>query len=245
MGLKRSLGVVLFVTGAASVAALAQMVKPPVAALTAARIGQDYAPQQQARVINIYNEEAVTTSFVQAPAVGENSGPLGSDNTQWLKVEFHYSVNPADPQKYPWVDSAQFKVWIEGRDLYAANAPAGSADGVAICLTGSVTYVNLKQAKDGYGVFYVHPNTMTRYCGSVSYEDFDRKFNIHVEAYVGGKLVDYIDKNKDVDKWWSAPTAVSNFVCRQDQTPFLMSDITRYPQIKLPSSDSGSSQPSQ
>ncbi|HEX4141447.1 MAG TPA: hypothetical protein VHY09_13950 [Candidatus Methylacidiphilales bacterium] len=228
-------------TSAASVAALAQMAKPPVAALVAARLGQDYAQQQQARIINFYNSEALTTSFVQAPALGENSGPLGSDNTQWLKVEFHYSVNPADPQKYPWVDSAQFKIWIEGRDAYVPNPPPGSTQ-VAVCLTGSVTYINLKQARDAYGVFYVHPNVLSRYCGTGSYEDFDRKFNVHVEAYVGGKLVDYYDKNKDVDKWWTQPTAVPNLVCRQDQSPFLLSDITRYPQIKLPSSDSSSSQ---
>jgi len=236
MGLKRSLGVVLLVTGVASVTALAQMAKPPVAALAAARIGQDFAAPAQARIINFANEQAVTSSFVQAPAVGSSSGPLNSDNTNWLKIEFHYSVNPADPVKYPWVDSAQFKVWIEGRDLYAKNAPG--TDGVAVCLTGSVTYINLEKARDAYGVVYVHPDVLSRYCGTGSYEDFDRKFNVHVEAYVDGKLVDYFDKNKDVDKWWTAPTAVPNLVLRQDQTPFLMSDVTRYPQIKLPSSDS-------
>jgi len=242
MGLKRSLGVVLLLTSAASVAALAQMAKPPVAALTMARVGQDYAPQQQqGRIINFYNSEAITTSFVQAPALGENSGPLGSDNTQWLKIEFHYSVNPEHPDKYPWVDSAQFKIWIEGRDAYAANPPPGSTE-VAVCLTGAVTYINLKQARDGYGVFYVNPNVLTRYSGTGGYENFDRKWNVHVEAYVGGKLVDYYDKNKDEDKWWTKPTAVANLVCRQDQSPFLLSDVTRYPQIKLPSSDSSSSQ---
>ena len=240
MGLKRSLGVATFVTLAGAITAFAQMAKPPVAALTLARIGQDYA-QSQPRIINFVNQEAIATTFVAAPAVGSTSGGGGTDNTNWLKVEFHYGVNPTDPQKYPWVDSVQFKVWIEGRDEYASNIPPGSKE-VAVCLTGSVTYVNLQQARDGYGVFYVHPLTLARYCGVGSTEDFDRKFNIHIEAYVGGKLVDYFDKNKDVDKWWTAPTAVPNLVLRQDQSPFVMADTIRYPMIKLQPESGGSSQ---
>ena len=68
-----------------------------------------------------------------------------------------------------------------------------------------MTYINLPAGRDCYGVFYVHPNTLSRYCGNGTYEDFDRKFNVHVEAYIGGKLVDYIDKNKDADKWLVGP----------------------------------------
>jgi hypothetical protein len=224
-------------TLAGASAALAQTVKPPVMTLAQSRIGQDYA-QQQARVIQFANEDGVTSTFVTAPALASTSSGSSDLPTQWLKVEFHYSVNPEHPDKYPWVDSAQFKVWIEGRDLYSAKAPG--AEGVAICLTGAVTYINLQKSRDSYGVFYVHPSVLARYCGSGSYEDFDRKFNVHVEAYVGGKLVDYFDKTKDVDKWWTAPVQISNLVCRQDQSPFLVSDVMRYPQIKLPaSSDSG------
>jgi hypothetical protein len=52
---------------------------------------------------------------------------------------------------------------------------------------------------------------------------------------VGGKLVDYDDKKKDVDKWWTAPTAVANMVYRQDQCAFMLYDVDRYPQIKLQS----------
>ncbi len=121
MGLKRSLGVALMVMAAASSAALAQMVKPPVAMLTAARIGQDYAQGQKPRLIHFTTSKLLRCSFSRRHRSGSNSGPLGSDNTNWLKVEFHYSINPDDPQKNPWIDSVQFKVWIEGRDLYAAN----------------------------------------------------------------------------------------------------------------------------
>jgi hypothetical protein len=245
MGLKRSLGVVTLVTAAGFAMAVAQMAKPPVAALVAARLGQDYA-QPQARVINFFNQEAVTTTSVQAPVVGSSSGGNSTENTNWLKVEWHYGVNPPDPKKNPWIDSVQFKVWVEARDLYSSTVPPGSQDGVAVCLTGSVTYLNLTTARDAYGVVFIHPSTLSRYCGSGSTEDFDRKFNVRVEAYVGGKLVDYQSKNpndKSGPDWNKGLASVPNLVLRQDQTPFLMADTTRYPMLKpISTPDSGGSQ---
>ncbi len=241
MGLKRSLGVVLLLTCAGASTAFAQKIRLPVAELIQARVGQDQA-QTVPRIINFANEEGITVTLVSAPAVGSTSGGASADNTNWLKVDFHYGVNPADPQKYPWVDSAEFKIWIEGRDLYAANAPAGSRDGVAVTLTGSVTYVNLQQTKDAYGVFYVHPSALSRYCGSGSTEDFDRKFDIRIVASVGGKVVDQYDKNKDYSDWNTKCVQVSNMVFRQNQSPFLMADTVRYPMIKLESSGASASQ---
>jgi len=246
MGLKRSLGVVTLVTAAGFVTAVAQMAKPPVAALVAAQIGQDYA-QTQARVIQFFNEESVTTTLVAAPAVGSTSGGSSTDNSNWLKVEWHYGINPADPKKFPWIDSVQFKVYVEARDLYSSAVPPGSQDGVAICLTGSVTYLNLAQARDGYGVVYLHPSTLARYAGNGGTEDFDRKFNVKVEAYVGGKLVDYQSKNphdKGGPDWNKIITvSVPNLVLRQDQTPFLMADSIRYPMLKpIVTPDSGGGQ---
>jgi len=231
-------------TTAGFVTAVAQMAKPPVAALAAASVGQDYA-QTQARVIQFFNEESVTTTLVPAPVVGSTSGGTSTDNANWLKVEWHYSVNPPDPKKYPWIDSVQFKVYVEARDLYAppATIPAGSQDGVAICLTGSVTYLNLAQARDGYGVVYVHPSTLSRYSGNGGVESFDRKYNVRVEAYVDGKLVDYQSKNpRDPSgpDWNKGLASIPNFVLRQDQTPFLMADSIRYPMLKpISTPDSG------
>ncbi len=92
------------------------------------------------------------------------------------------------------------------------------------------------QARISTGVFYVHPSTLGRYC-SRSYEDFDRKFNIHLEAYVGGGLVDAIDKNKEKDPLWYKPLRpLPGFVYRQDQCAFLVAEPDRYPAIKLPGS---------
>jgi hypothetical protein len=183
------------------------------------------------RIIDFSNEDGITTSFVQPQNIGSTEGGSGGSGTeqQWLKVEFHYSVNP---DKTPFVDAAEFKVWIEGRDLYAANAPGNQ--GVAICLTGSVTYINLAKTRDAYGVFFVHPSTLARYCGTGTFEDFDRKFNIHIDALVDGKLVDYYDKNKhDAKDWWTLPPAVPNLVYRQCDSPFLLADVNHYPEMKL------------
>jgi hypothetical protein len=221
-------------TWAGGIAAFAQLVKPPVNQLVTARVAQDDAGNPAKRVINFDNSSGITEEMVPPTAVGENNPGSNPDQTNWLKVEFHYSVNPEHPDKYPWVDSAEFKIWIEGRDSYAPNPPPGSTE-VAVCLTGEVTYINLYAARDAYGVFYVHPSALARYCGSGSTEDFDRKFNIHVEAYVGGKLVDYFDKNKNDPggaNWFKGPTAVPDLVSNQANSPFLLSNPNRYPETK-------------
>lgn len=179
----------------------------------------------------VFASSAITTTFVPAPQLQGGVGSGAGSDAQWLKVEFHYSVVPKDPAKF--VDSAQFHIWIEGRDLYAANAP--TSDGVAVGLTGSITYVNLAATRDAYGVFYVPPATLARYSTSRGFEDFDRTFNIHIEADVGGGTVDYFDKNKESDSnWYKTLVPVPGLVYRQDQSPFIVTDPDRYPPIKLP-----------
>ena len=131
-------------------------------------------------------------------------------------------------------DEVQFKIWIEGLDPLAPNPAQPNGKGVAIALTGEVTYVNIPAGKDCYGVFYVHPSTLARYSGDRGYEDYDRKFNVHVEAYVAGAKMDYIDKRKEQDpNWYQQLKAVPNLVYRQDQCPFLLDSPDRYPAIKL------------
>jgi len=178
------------------------------------------------------NEDAVTTSFVVAPNLAGTAGAAPGGNTQWLKVEFHYGTTAA--LTTPFLDSVEFKVWIEGLDLLAKNAPV-AGKGVSVALTGSVIYVNVPAGKDIYGVFYVHPNTLVRYSDERGYENFDRKYDVHVEAYVGGALMDAINKNKEQDPlgWFKPFTVVPNLVYRQDQTPFIIADPDRYPAIKL------------
>ena len=183
--------------------------------------------------IAFVNQEAITTTFVQAPNLAGTSGAAGGGNAQWLKIEFHYGTT--DKLTAPFLDSVQFKVWIEGLDLLAKNAPV-PGKGAAVALTGDVTYVNVPAGKDLYGVFYVHPNTLVRYSDERGYEQFERKYDVHVEAYVGGALVDENNKNKEADPlgWFKPFTVVPNLVYRQDQTPFVIADPDRYPAIKLP-----------
>jgi hypothetical protein len=177
-----------------------------------------------------FAQSAITTTFVSAPNFG-GTGGRSDDSTQWLKVEFHYGVTPPAPLKF--VDSVEFRVWIEGRDLYAPEAQ--NAQGIAVGLTGTVTYLNLAETRDAYGVFYVPPATLARYSTSRGTSDFDRLFNIHVEAYVMGTKVDYFDKNKETDaNWYLQLKPLSGFVYRQDQSPFILTDPDRYPPIKLP-----------
>jgi hypothetical protein len=181
----------------------------------------------------VFAQSAITTSFVEAPSMGSGSGGGGGSDSdvQWLKVEFHFSAAP-DPSKF--VDSAEFRIWIEGRDLYAPEAT--SKDGIPVGLTGTVTYVNIAATKDAYGVFYVPPATVNRFSSARGPSDFDRLFDIHIEAYVGGTKVDYFDKNKEADaNWYQQLKPLSGFVFRQDQTPFIVTDPVRYPPIKLPS----------
>jgi hypothetical protein len=173
---------------------------------------------------------AITTTLVDPATLSRSdSGGGSSDNTQWLKVEFRYAVKPKGP--VPFLDSVEFRVWVEGRDLYAPEAT--TAEGIAVALTGSVTYINLAPTNDGYGVFYIHPSTMNRYSTKAGASDFNEKFNIHIEAYVNGTKVDLFDKNKEQDpNWFSSLKVIPGLVYRHDQCPFMIADTSRYPQIK-------------
>ncbi len=187
--------------------------------------------------VKFVNEEAITTSFVPTPAVITSPGTVpAGDGSQWLKVEFHYGTTDVVTPAYPFVDAVEFKIWIEGLDQYAPNPAQPSGKGVAVALTGSVTYVNIPANKDIYGVFYVHPSTLARYSSERGYTDFDQKFDIHIEAYVNGTMVDYFNKNKEQDpmKWFVPLKPIPNLVYRQDQCPFMLADPDKYPAIKLP-----------
>ena len=179
------------------------------------------------------NQDAITTAFVDPPVSTGTAPPVAANtngNTQWLKVEIHFGTTPALTADF--LDAVEIKVWIEGRDMSVANSQG--TKGISIGLTGSVTYVNIAPSKDVYGVFYVHPSTLARYAGEGGFEDFDRKFDVHAELYVGGVLMDAIDRGKETDpKWFTVLKPVPNLVYRQDQSPFIAADVDRYPAIKL------------
>ncbi len=183
--------------------------------------------------IKFLGPDAITTTMVDPPIVsggGGSTSPTG--NPQWLKIEFHYAIDPKGP--IPFVDAVQFNITMEARDLYAANAPG--ADGVAVGLTGTATYINVAPTRDGYGVFYVHPSVLARYGSKRGPDDFANKFNVHIEAMVAGKLADYFDKRPDPMgvNWYKSLVPVSGMIYRQDQCLFMMVDPGRYPQLKPP-----------
>lgn len=177
------------------------------------------------------NQDAITVTYVSSPNVAvEGSSYSPNQDAKWLKVEFHYAVQPV---KGDYLDAIEFKIWVEGRDLFAPDAPTKA--GIAVGLTGSITYINILKNKDVYGVFYINPSTLARYSTERGVSDFEHKFDIHLEAYVGGALMDAIDKNKETDKaWFQQLRAVPGLVYRQNQCSFIATDVDRYPAIKLP-----------
>ena len=79
------------------------------------------------------NQNAIVTSFLPTNNFGGSDRSNTGGNNQWMKVEFHYGVTPAVGD---YLNEVQFKVWIEGLDLLAPDAPV-PGKGVAVALTGS------------------------------------------------------------------------------------------------------------
>jgi hypothetical protein len=199
--------------------------------------------QQGGPVFAFARQDAVVTTLVKAVDLNNvpgantnNDNPSNGapDDSQWLKVEFHYSVSPAIGN---YLNEIQFKVWIEGRDLFDPQGQPGQ--GIAVALTGSVTYANVPKGKDLYGVVYVHPSTLGRYGAGHGASDFERNFDVHVEADIAGSPAGAVDKNKEQDpNWYQQLRAIPGLVYRQNQCPFLNDSPDRYPAIKLPDSSS-------
>jgi hypothetical protein len=200
------------------------------------------APTQDTRYrpIIFNNTDGVTTSFVSAPVFSSGTSTGVVNASQWLKVELHYSVTPKPTSAGGnFLSNATFRIWIEGRDLYDPQGKPG--EGIAVVLTGSVTYLNIAAGRDAYASFYVHPATLARYSTSNGYTDFDRAFNIHVEADVDGQISDYYDKRPEQDlNWYTKPSAIDGLVYRQNQCAFIVDAAGRYPPIKLDDSSSSS-----
>jgi hypothetical protein len=192
--------------------------------------------QVRPRPVLFNDRDGIATTFASAPSFANSYS--SSDNPQWLKVEFHYSVTPRADQGN-FLPSLTIKVWIEGRDLYDPQGKPG--EGIAVVLTGEVTYVNVPAGKDEYGVVYVHPDTLARYSTTQGYTDFDRNFNIHAEVDVDGQISDYYDKNKEPDlNWYTKPRPVKGLVYRQNQCAFILDSPGHYPALNLGDASSDS-----
>ena len=186
--------------------------------------------------IKFLGPEAIVVTMVDPPTVGSSSTARGEAG-QWLKIDYKFQITPKAQSAF--VDSVTFSITVEGRDLYATDAP--TADGVPIGLTGNATYINLAASKEAHGVFYIHPSTMARYSTKSGIRDFTSRFNIHIDAMVEGKLADYFDLKTDPSgpDWYKPSTGtgaglrpVPNLVYRQDQCCFIVNDPSQYPELK-------------
>ncbi len=192
-------------------------------------------PPPPPRPVIFVNHDAIVTTLVKAPTYGGTGDYVPPDDFKWLKVEFHYSVVAPPGAASPvgdYLDEAEFKLWIEARDLLDPAAKPGG-EGIAIAFTGSVTYVNIPKGRDLYGVVYVHPNSLTRYTNRRGVNEFLSTYDVHIEADVAGVPVDGADKKREQDpNWYKQLRALPGLVYRQDQCPFIVTDPDRYPAIR-------------
>ncbi len=177
-------------------------------------------------------------AFSSNPYTNQSSGN-SQRNKKWLRVEFTYDVNP--PQTNPnveaqYLDEATFKVWIEARD-YADPRAASQGQGLPVAFVGSVTYVNLYKGKGQFGAVFLHPATVERYGGpNNGIQNFmaTDKYDVHVEASVGGQPICGLDRLKETSQtWYQQLKPLNGLVYNKDQTPFIVFEPERYPAIKL------------
>ena len=179
------------------------------------------------------NQNAIVTSFVQTTNLGGGSGGSG-DNSQWLKVEFHYSVTPAVGDYLPR-SSSRF-----GWKASTCSRPTRRSRARALRWRSPVRSLTSmsSRARTVTALFMFIPRLSDATVPGGGYQDFDRKFNIHVEADVDGKAVDVFDKNKETDPNWYQPLRpIPGLLYLQNQSPFISADPDRYPALKLPASD--------
>jgi len=181
--------------------------------------------------IKFANQNPITVTLVEPPSLGPSNTPRGEAGL-WLKIDFQYAVAPQGPT--PFLDTVVFNIVVEGRDLYDSNAK--TAEGVAVGLTGTETYVNIGANREVHGVFYIHPSAMVRFATKSGPRDFTNRFNIHIDALVNGKLADYANLKNDPQglDWYKALRMTSGYVYRQDQCCFIVNDPSFYPELKLP-----------
>ncbi len=206
-----------------------------IVALLLVKLSGNSTAQDNGPVFSFAKVDPVTSTLVKAVNNDQNGSTSSPTDDQWLMVEFKYSVNlPKDR----YLDQIQFKVWVEGRDMLDPQGQSGQ--GIAVALTGSVTYANVGKGDEMYGVVYLHPSTLARYSTpSGGVNDFDRKFDVHVEADITGMSPVGVDKNKEEDpNWYQALRTIPGLVYRQNQCPFINDNPDRYPAIKLPDSSS-------
>lgn len=164
--------------------------------------------------------DKVESEFVSPDKWGPTRPGGSSRPAKWVLIEFNYTVTPANKAEY--VDEVQFKANIEGD-----SATKEDRTQTPVMLTAEVTYMMVPAGK-GFGSFYISPDVAARYHLTENLS----KFNINIQAFVGGQKVDAKDKKRDEENWYSKYPTVAGLVLTKVQSPFILNDADRYPTIK-------------
>jgi hypothetical protein len=172
----------------------------------------------------------IKVDFEEAPDLDAKGLPKARPaNVNWMIITFTYQALPLAGMEF--VDELTFKVYIEG---LSNEYMGGQLKETPVVLTGEAVYVNVPKSKEVYGAFFVHPDAVARY----GIEKNANKFNVHVEAFEGGKLQATIGKNRKEKQadWYKAgyPTK-AGIVYTQAESPFVASNTESFPALKLPS----------
>lgn len=162
---------------------------------------------------------------IKLDKMGTNRGSAPTATGKWILVEFSYEVKP-DPakDKSTHLDEVQFKVSVEGTE--------GDGDRKStktVILSGEVTYMVVPVGK-GFGSMYIPADVAALY----HIDKYMSKYNVNVQVFVGGQLVDSKDKKSDDENWFARPDYknIPGMLLNKQQSPFVVNDTDRYPTIK-------------
>lgn len=169
--------------------------------------------------------DRVEMDQIKLDKMGTNRGSSPTATGKWILVEFSYEVKP-DPEKEKstHLDEVQFKVSVEGSD------GEGRKSDKTVILSGEVTYMAVPVGK-GFGSMYIPADVAAIY----HIDRYMSNYNVNVQAFVGGQLVDSKDKKSgEADNWFARPDFknIPGMLLNKQQSPFVVNDTDRYPTIK-------------
>ncbi|MEX2607481.1 MAG: Amuc_1102 family pilus-like protein [Kiritimatiellia bacterium] len=167
------------------------------------------------------NLRGVTAEAVGAPdynvSVRNLRPPPGtSGRVEWLRVYAEYDTAPK------WIDEITFTFYVvlQGN---AADLPEGAKQNNLF--SGSVTYINVPEARRMLADVFLDPNTFARY-GKPTYSAVVVTINGEPAA---GKAN---PENSAQSKWWTKETPNAVPLLSRKETPFMMVEHDRLPTIQ-------------
>lgn len=187
--------------------------------------------QQQNKEIELTEINPFYAAAPNTPIPGSKARKASRRGEEdWMIIDFGYNV--ATPDKAPFLDEAEFRVYVE---VLSKSDPRKKKFDSSVVLTGSVTYVNLPVG-EGRGSLYIPSQTIQRYGGREEMERANPKLNVHVEAFASRRQVDAMSMNEEKGQqqyWFQKLPNIPGQIYRQNQCPFIASDTILYPPIKI------------